>query len=132
MGFLAHVDLTLTFILSFRLLIFNLFDYTVHFYRNVFSVTPRFKIKLVTKMLKAIHAQESKTAAREKAQMVVGELCAMKLKEGAKKVEDGIKETLTYCDFPSEHWARIRTNKVVERLNREIRRRTRVVGYHGK
>ena len=34
----------------------------------------------------------------------------MKLKEAAKKAEDGIEETLTYCDFPSEHWTRIRTN----------------------
>ena len=34
---------------------------------------------------------------------------------------------MTYCDFPSEHWTRIRTNNVIERLNREIRR-TRVVG----
>ena len=42
--------------------------------------------------------------------------------------EDGIEETLTSCDFPSEHWTRIRTNNVIERLNREIRRRTRVVG----
>ena len=53
---------------------------------------------------------------------------AMKLKEASKKVEDGLEETLTYCDFPSEHWNRIRTNNVIERLNREIRRRTRVVG----
>ena len=52
----------------------------------------------------------------------------MKLKEAAKKVEDSIEETLTYCDFPSEHWTRIRTNNVIERLNREIRRRTGVVG----
>ena len=52
----------------------------------------------------------------------------MKRKEAAKKVEDGSEETLTYCDFPSEHWTRIRTNNVIERLNREIRRRTRVVG----
>ena len=52
----------------------------------------------------------------------------MKLRETAKKVEDGIEETLTYCDFPSEHWTRIRTNNVIERLNREICRRTRVVG----
>ena len=52
----------------------------------------------------------------------------MKLKEAAKKVEDGVEETLTYCDFPAEHWTRIRTNNVIERLNREIRRRTRVVG----
>ena len=34
----------------------------------------------------------------------------------------------SYCDFPSEHWTRIHTNNVIERLNREIRRRTRVVG----
>ena len=80
-------------------------------------------------MLKSIHAQESKKAAREKAKAVVAELNAMKLKEAAKKVEDGIEETLTYCgDFPSEHWTRIRSNNVIERLNREIRRRTRVVG----
>ena len=61
-------------------------------------------------------------------QAVVAELRAMKLKEAAKKVEDGIEETLTYCYFPSEHWTRIRNNNVIERLNREIRRRTRVVG----
>ena len=101
---------------------------TVHFYRNVFSVVPKSKVKIVAKMLKAIHAQESKKASREKAKAVVSELRAMKLKEAAKKIEDGIEETLTYCDFPSEHWTRIRTNNVIERLNREIRRRTRVVG----
>ena len=101
---------------------------TVHFYRNVFSVVPRSKVKLVAKMLKAIHAQESKKAAREKAKAVVTQLREMKLKEAARKVEDSVEETLTYCDFPYEHWTRIRTNNVIERLNREIRRRTRVVG----
>ena len=89
---------------------------------------PRSKGKLVAKMLKAIHAQESKAAARAKAKDVVTALKEMKLKEAAKKVEDGVEETLTYADFPSEHWTRIRTNNVIERLNREIRRRTRVVG----
>ena len=43
-------------------------------------------------------------------------------------VRGSVEETLTYCDFPCEHWTRIRTNNVIERLNREIRRRTRVVG----
>jgi transposase-like protein len=100
----------------------------VHFYRNVFSVVPRTKVKLVSKMLKAIHAQESKAASREKAKAVVAALREMKLKEAAKKVEDSIDETLTYTDFPSEHWTRIRTNNSIERLNWEIRRRTRVVG----
>lgn len=99
----------------------------MHFYRNVFSVAPKSKVKIVAKMLKAIYAQESKKASRDKAKAVVAELRAMKLKEAAKKVEDGIEETLIYCDFPNEHWTRIRTNNVIERLNREIRR-TRVVG----
>lgn len=101
---------------------------TVHFYRNVFSVTPRKHTREVSRMLKAIHAQESKEAARKKAKDVVEQLRAMKLKEAAKKVEDGIEETLTYMDFPSQHWLKIRTNNVIERMNREIRRRTRVVG----
>ena len=100
----------------------------VHFYRNVFSVVPKSKVKTVAKMLKAIHARESKRSAREKAKAVVAELRAMKLKEAAKKVEDSIEETLSYYDFPSEHWVKIRTNNVIERLNREIRCRTRVVG----
>ena len=82
----------------------------------------------MAKMLKAIHAQESRKAACEKARAVIAELREMKLKEAVKKMEDGIEETLTYCDFPSEHWTRIRTNNVIERLNREIRRGTRVVG----
>ena len=56
------------------------------------------------------------------------ELRSIKLKEAAKKVEDGIEETLSHCDFPSEHWTRMRTNNVIERLNQEIRRRTCVVG----
>ena len=100
----------------------------VHFYRNVFSVVPKSKVKTVAKMLKAIHAQESKRSAREKAKAVVAELQVMKLKEAAKKVEDSIEETLSYYDFPSEHWVKIRTNNVIERLNREIRCRTGVVG----
>lgn len=101
---------------------------TVHFYRNVFSVVPGKHMREVSRMLKAIHAQESKEAARKKAKDVVEQLRAMKLKEAAKKVEDGIEETLTYMDFPSQHWLKIRTNNVTERMNREIRRRTRVVG----
>ena len=48
--------------------------------------------------------------------------------EAARKVEDSVEETLTYCDFPYAHWGRIRANNVIERLNREIRRRTRVAG----
>ncbi len=79
-------------------------------------------------MLKAIYAQKSKRAARERVKLVVAELMEMKLQEAARKIEAGIEKTLSYCEFPREHWTRNRTNNVIERLNREVRRRTRVVG----
>ena len=101
---------------------------TVHFYRNVFSVVPRGRMREVSLMLKAIHAQENKEATREKAASVVAKLREMKLSAAAKKVEDGVDETLTYMDFPTEHWTRIRTNNVTERVNREIKRRTKAIG----
>lgn len=100
----------------------------VHFYRNVFSVVPRKKAKEVAAMLKAIHAQEDKGAALKKIGDVTEKLQDMKLYEAARKVEATAFETLTYMDFPREHWRRIRTNNAIERLNREIKRRTKSVG----
>ena len=100
----------------------------VHFYRNVFTVVPKDKVKEVAMMLKAIHASEDRQAAMEKAQAVIKKLKAKKLVKAAKKVKTSIHETLVYYDFPSAHWRRIRTNNPLERILREVRRRTRVVG----
>ena len=100
----------------------------VHFYRNVFSVVPRGRVKDVAMMLKAIHASEDREAANEKANSVIKKLKNQKMSKAAKKLEDSIHETLAYYDFPSEHWRRIRTNNPLERILREVRRRTRVVG----
>ena len=61
-------------------------------------------------MLKAIHAQEDKAAAREKAALVAEKLRAMKLERIASFVETSVEETLSYMDFPYEHWSRLRTN----------------------
>ena len=79
-------------------------------------------------MLKAIHAQEDRAAALQKAQEVQKKLLAMKLPKAAQIVREGIEETLSYMGFPREHWLKIRTTNPLERINREIRRRTRVVG----
>jgi putative transposase len=100
----------------------------VHWYRNVMSVVPRSKVKEVMAMLKAIHAQEDRQAAHDKAGLVAEKLDAMRLSQAATVVRDGVDETLSYMAFPREHWTRIRTNNVLERIMREIRRRTRVVG----
>ena len=100
----------------------------VHFYRNVFSVVPRSRLKEVAAMLKAIHAQEDLPEARAKSVAVTEKLLEMKLSKASKKVAEGIDETLSYMHYPREHWPRIRTNNPLERVMREIKRRTRVVG----
>ncbi len=82
----------------------------------------------VAAMLKAIHASEDLTAAREKALQVIEKLRGLRLTRAAELVEASVDETLAYFAFPDEHWRRIRTNNPLERILREIKRRTRVVG----
>jgi len=101
---------------------------TVHFYRNVMTAVPRRKVKEVMAMVKAIHSQEDLAAAREKSEAVAVKLKGMKLGNAALIVTEGIEETLSYMVFPREYWRRIRTNNPLERVLREVRRRTRVVG----
>jgi len=100
----------------------------VHFYRNVWTAVPTSKVREVSTLLKAIHAQENAAAAKQKTEAVVARLREMKLGNAAQLVHDGLGETLAYMDYPSEHWRCLRTNNPLERLMREIRRRTRAVG----
>lgn len=100
----------------------------VHFYRNVFTAVPRGKAKEVAAMLKAIHAQEDRASAQAKAAAVVEKLQGMRLGQAAEVVRAGIGETLSYMAFPRAHWRSLRTNNPLERVMRELRRRTRVVG----
>lgn len=100
----------------------------VHWYRNAWSVVPKGKVKEVSAMLKAIHASEDREAALKKAEDVAVKLETMKLPKAAAFVRETIHDTLSYMSFPREHWLRIRTNNPLERIMREIRRRTRVVG----
>lgn len=79
-------------------------------------------------MLKAIHAREDKAAVRRKAAEVAGKLRDLRLSKAAGIVDSGGEETFSYYDFPAARWRHIRTNNPLERLNKEIRRRTRVVG----
>lgn len=100
----------------------------VHWYRNVFSVVPKGEVAEVAAMLKAIHAQEDREAAMAKAEQVVEKLESMRLGKAAKRVREGYEETLRYMFFPRKHWRSLRTNNPLERIMKEIRRRTRVVG----
>ena len=100
----------------------------VHWYRNIFSHVPSTKVREVAAMLKAIHASEDVAAAREKALQVIEKLRGLRLTKAAELMEAAFEETLTYYAFPEEHWRRLRTNNPLERILREIKRRTRVVG----
>lgn len=73
---------------------------------------------------------ETRDKALEKAESAAKGMESRKLKEAARCLREGIGETTTHLldDYPREHRRRIRTNNMIERLNREIRRRTRVVG----
>ncbi len=100
----------------------------VHFYRNVFSHVPSTRVREVAAMLKAIHAQENRAAAQSKAADVVANLKTMKLRAAAELVESAIDETLTFFAYPPQHWLKLKTNNPMERLLKEARRRTKVVG----
>ena len=60
--------------------------------------------------------------------LVAAKLRKLKLEKVAEFVENSVEETLSYMDFPYEHWSRLRTNNGLERIMKEIRRRTRGVG----
>src|SRR5262249_47960814 len=66
-------------------------------------------------------------AAREKAIRVIEKLHGLRLARAAELVEAAVEETLAYYGFPEEHWRWVCTNNPLERILREIRRRTRVV-----
>ena len=78
----------------------------VHWYRNAFTMCPRKHLHDVVAMLKAIHAQEDKAAARQKATLVAEKLRAMKLERIASFVENNVEETLYIA--PIERSAKLR------------------------
>ncbi len=71
-------------------------------------------------MLKEIQAQEDKTAALQKRDLVVERIYKMKLGKASKHVAWDAAETLTYMDYSSTHWKKIRTNNPLERVICEL------------
>ena len=102
----------------------------VHFMRNVLSRVSHKHMAWAASALKAIFAMESRESALEKAECVAVQMESTGLKAAASCLREGVGEATTYLldEYPVEHRRRIRTNNMIERLNREIRRRTRVVG----
>jgi putative transposase len=100
---------------------------TVHFERNVLAHVPGSSMVEVAEDLKAIFKVRREKTARALATEFV-ELYGRRLPKAVSVFEAGIEDALTYLTYPGSHHARLRTTNMLERLFREVKRRTRVVG----
>ena len=99
----------------------------VHFERNVLCHVPASSMAEVAEDLKAIFKVRREKTARALAEEFV-ELYGGRFPKAASVFETGIADALTYLGHPGSHYQRIRTTNMLERLFREVKRRTRVVG----
>jgi putative transposase len=99
----------------------------VHFERNVLSYVPASEMSEVADDLKAIFKVRRGKTARALAEEFV-ELYAKRFPKAVSVFEAGIGDALTYLSFPGSHHAKLRTTNMLERLFKEVKRRTRVVG----
>ena len=99
----------------------------VHFTRNLLSHIPRGDQAMVAAALRTIFAQPDQEAAGRQLQAVY-EAMVTRWPKAAEVLLDAENDILAYMKFPKEHWKRIYSNNVLERLNKEVKRRTNVVG----
>jgi transposase-like protein len=98
----------------------------VHFMRNVLAHVPKADKAIVAAGIRTIFAQPTPEAARQQMAEVVAAM-APRWPKAATVLANGEEEVLTYMTFPTEHWTRIYSTNPLERLNREVKRRTDVV-----
>jgi len=99
----------------------------VHWMRNALAHAPAKQRPAVAAMLKTIFAQESKAEAEAQWDTVADALREKQDKLGT-FMDASRDDVLAYMDFPREHWTQIASTNPLERVNREIKRRTDVVG----
>ena len=99
--------------------------------RNALAHAPAKQRTAVAAMLKTIFAQESKAEAEAQWDTVADALREKQDKLGT-FMDASRDDVLAYMDFPREHWSQIASTNPLERVNREIKRRTDVVGFGGK
>jgi len=99
----------------------------VHFMRNVLALIPKAEKAMVAALLRTIFAQPQREAASEQL-VLVCDMLDPRYPQAAQLVRAAEHDILAYMAFPTEHWKRIYSNNPLERLNKEVKRRTYVVG----
>ncbi len=99
----------------------------VHFMRNALALVPRVAQQMVAATIRTVFAQPDAASAREQWQRVAESL-QPRFPRLATLLDEAEEDVLAYVSFPQEHWRQIWSNNPLERLNREVKRRTDVVG----
>jgi putative transposase len=99
----------------------------VHFMRNALSLVPKVAQQMVGATIRTVFAQPDAKSARQQWQRVT-EGFRGRFPRLAELMDDAEEDLLSYATFPPEHWHKIWSNNPLERLNKEVKRRTEVVG----
>jgi putative transposase len=98
-----------------------------HFMRNLLTRVPKSAQSFVATMVRTIFAQPDAATVHEQHRRIVDQL-EQRFPDAAALLDEAGPELLAFTGFPKEHWRQVWSNNSLERLNREIRRRTDVVG----
>ena len=100
----------------------------VHFMRNALSLVPKAAQRLVGATIRTVFLQPNAESAREQWRRV-SDGSRSRFPRLAEQLMDGAEEdVLAYAAFPADHWQEVWSNNPLERLNKEVKRRTNVVG----
>lgn len=99
----------------------------VHFMRNLLARIPHRDKKAVAAAARLIFEQPSRQSAEVQLHLLAGKLDPTYPKAAALLLEAEV-DILAYKSFPKEHWRRIHSTNLLERLNKEVKRRTKVIG----
>ena len=98
-----------------------------HFMRNLLARVPKHAQPMVAALVRTIFAQPDQPSARQQLEQVARTL-ERRFRQAAALLREAADDVLAYMAFPPEHWRRIHSTNVLERLNRELARRCDVVG----
>jgi putative transposase len=99
----------------------------VHFMRNALSLVPKAAQQMVGATVRTVFAQPDSGSAHQQWRRVMDGF-SLRFARLAQLMEAAEEDVLSYAVFPQEHWQKIWSNNPLERLNKEVKRRTEVVG----